>query len=114
MRELKPSAYCQDERLFPCRTPPGVRELKLIVVELLLLHSISRTPPGVRELKQHSRKSFLRLGRRTPPGVRELKQVPELPMALYTCRTPPGVRELKLTKPYYRYAPFGSHPSRGA
>ena len=34
-----------------------------------------RTLPRVRELKQHSRKSFLRVGSRTLPRVRELKPV---------------------------------------
>ena len=33
-----------------CRTPPGVRELKLVSV-VMLVARYSRTPPGVRELK---------------------------------------------------------------
>ena len=33
-----------------CRTPPGVRELKLQSCESAL-QSLRRTPPGVRELK---------------------------------------------------------------
>ena len=32
------------------RTPPGVRELKLLLL-LVLLVELGRTPPGVRELK---------------------------------------------------------------
>ena len=34
-----------------CRTPPGVRELKLIYI-LILSDNRRRTPPGVRELKR--------------------------------------------------------------
>ena len=34
----------------PCRTPPGVRELKLMG-KTTIKHGQSRTPPGVRELK---------------------------------------------------------------
>ena len=33
-----------------CRTPPGVRELKLTIGQLNIL-GVGRTPPGVRELK---------------------------------------------------------------
>ena len=33
------------------RTPPGVRELKLVRHHLLPLVLLRRTPPGVRELK---------------------------------------------------------------
>ena len=36
----------------PCRTPPGVRELKLLEDLIQLANSRRRTPPGVRELKQ--------------------------------------------------------------
>ena len=38
--------------LAPSRTPPGVRELKLIKDEITKKPIPSRTPPGVRELKQ--------------------------------------------------------------
>ena len=34
-----------------CRTPPGVRELKLVATADLDRLKQSRTPPGVRELK---------------------------------------------------------------
>ena|GEM_PF-3072001 len=37
--------------LAPSRTPPGVRELKLIKDEITKKPIPSRTPPGVRELK---------------------------------------------------------------
>ena len=33
------------------RTPPGVRELKLVYHKVLTLLLMRRTPPGVRELK---------------------------------------------------------------
>ena len=54
------------------RTPPGVRELKLLT-EFLIAESYRRTPPGVRELKLSSPASPEPLFCRTPPGVRELK-----------------------------------------
>ena len=34
-----------------CRTPPGVRELKHLVMPLYWVFVPRRTPPGVRELK---------------------------------------------------------------
>ena len=50
MRELK--HVCRDKEKFgePGRTPPGVRELKLID-SLYYGDRSCRTPPGVRELK---------------------------------------------------------------
>ena len=33
------------------RTPPGVRELKLLLDSIVRQLSVCRTPPGVRELK---------------------------------------------------------------
>ena len=57
-----------------CRTPPGVRELKLIANADLDRIKQSRTPPGVRELKPVSRSAIVESTlSRTPPGVRELK-----------------------------------------
>ena len=37
------------------RTPPGVRELKLILHTSEGLFTVGRTPPGVRELKRYYR-----------------------------------------------------------
>ena len=45
------------------RTPPGVRELKLLELVPLLPLRCSRTPPGVRELKRG------RQGHRLLPSV---------------------------------------------
>ena len=55
------------------RTPPGVRELKLGILQLRYRWLASRTPPGVRELKPSVLVLLVALTRRTPPGVRELK-----------------------------------------
>ena len=49
MRELK-RGVTQMVCFWPCRTPPGVRELKLHGVPNRG-HLTGRTPPGVRELK---------------------------------------------------------------
>ena len=78
-----------------CRTPPGVRELKLYSSDVLI-NSPGRTPPGVRELKQDTRKALSDArGGRTPPGVRELKRAWNIVYNDHLGRTPPGVRELK-------------------
>ena len=56
-----------------CRTPPGVRELKLMDL-MVVLYLVCRTPPGVRELKQEQLPTVgVHRWSRTPPGVRELK-----------------------------------------
>ena len=74
-----------------------------------------RTPPGVRELKLTSRSTRLQSHSRTPPGVRELKLLSncytksEVPR-----RTPPGVRELKRDHKSLKMNQHQSHPSRGA
>mgnify|MGYP006919453230 CR=1 FL=1 len=55
-----------------------------------------RTPRGVRELKLDRLRSSSGLSGRTPRGVRELKSAPtQRPRRLRPCRTPRGVRELK-------------------
>ena len=72
MRELKHQLRSIYARLH-CRTPPGVRELKL--------GSSYNAPDNVR---------------RTPPGVRELKHAFGRVLGIWNSRTPPGVRELKL------------------
>ena len=51
MRELKPPDELRLKDIV-CRTPPGVRELKLNLRTNKLILQVSRTPPGVRELKQ--------------------------------------------------------------
>ena len=48
MRELKLRFHVALNIMLYRRTPPGVRELKLVLLALMVL---SRTPPGVRELK---------------------------------------------------------------
>ena len=50
MRELKLSIDIAEGKGGDCRTPPGVRELKLLN-DTKCFSEISRTPPGVRELK---------------------------------------------------------------
>ena len=55
------------------RTPPGVRELKLVLLLPRLHHRLRRTPPGVRELKLYKSLVIPCHKGRTPPGVRELK-----------------------------------------
>ena len=56
------------------RTPPGVRELKLLLDSIVRQLSVCRTPPGVRELKLVISDTEPMLLCRTPPGVRELKR----------------------------------------
>ena len=51
MRELKRLLARNRSTQLPCRTPPGVRELKLAYVEANRKGLPRRTPPGVRELK---------------------------------------------------------------
>ena len=100
-----------------CRTPPGVRGLKLT---LLLTSSrvLGRTPPGVRGLKRkYVYLCTIKIKRRTPPGVRGLKRLKAIDNSfciwshpargawietalngkidLTDGRTPPGVRGLK-------------------
>ena len=58
-----------------CRTPPGVRELKLFGLGKEKKQKKRRTPPGVRELKRLLLLARRATPRRTPPGVRELKHV---------------------------------------
>ena len=73
MRELKHRPH-RLYRLGPFRrTPPGVRELKLLKLAQKIL-VLSRTPPGVRELKPRGRGEEVSFLGRTPPGVRELKR----------------------------------------
>ena len=55
------------------RTPPGVRELKLIGNVGRDPERKGRTPPGVRELKLTAHEAYKHKHCRTPPGVRELK-----------------------------------------
>ena len=72
MRELKPKELGRGQKK-RSRTPPGVRELKLLHHDLLNCMR-RRTPPGVRELKPRGEKKTNRVTiGRTPPGVRELK-----------------------------------------
>ena len=74
-----------------CRTPPGVRGLKLFLV-LAVIANNCRTPPGVRGLKLYlSHQNHIQASR-TPPGVRGLKRYP-------ATHPPPNHR---------------SHPARGA
>ena len=80
MRELKPSKQ-QRGRLERCRTPPGVRELKLVAFGEMSTFS-GRTPPGVRELKLLGLFVPSMLLSRTPPGVRELKRKIIRPMSV--------------------------------
>ena len=73
MRELKRNCIPIRVSAFG-RTPPGVRELKLVCGLGAVLTAMRRTPPGVRELKLmlDAILRCLTIGR-TPPGVRELK-----------------------------------------
>ncbi len=58
-----------------CRTPRGVRELKLRMGSAERLPQLRRTPRGVRELKPCGRRATGGgAAGRTPRGVRELKQ----------------------------------------
>ena len=101
-----------------CRTPPGVRGLKPILV-MMVIYSVCRTPPGVRGLKHDSPDGYNLVTAshpargawietqtlynshgvdrcRTPPGVRGLKQAQKQGAKHQRGRTPPGVRGLKL------------------
>ena len=51
MRELKHILTLLGTNATASRTPPGVRELKLLVTFPLFYPMVGRTPPGVRELK---------------------------------------------------------------
>ena len=57
-----------------CRTPSGVRGLKLLTDDLICLVE-GRTPSGVRGLKCLSDGDLMLIGGRTPSGVRGLKSL---------------------------------------
>ena len=73
---------------------------------------LRRTPPGVRELKHPVEQVVHLVCSRTPPGVRELKQLREHQRRLHRRRTPPGVRELKQMVEVLRLTLITSHPLR--
>ena len=78
-----------------CRTPRGVRGLKLGLLAAAGIDDERRTPRGVRGLKLTSWWRVSRASGRTPRGVRGLKYIgTNVEYAPYG-RTPRGVRGLK-------------------
>ena len=56
-----------------CRTPHGVRGLKLLCIRNTVKKRGGRTPHGVRGLKYLLRRQIIHADGRTPHGVRGLK-----------------------------------------
>ena len=98
-----------------CRTPRGVRGLKLDGVAGVASLGRRRTPRGVRGLKYIDGNGEVKHNRRTPRGVRGLKSPAHLHRGRHPPgRTPRGVRGLKSGRGVASRTGRGSHPSRGA